>query len=143
MITCSRILKLRQGLYRAMKAQITCFTSFIKLLFSILTKKRQYTYTKHLCALQFPSCNCKFSQLGDSQTYCSLHFHSFMTKFISQLSHSLMRANHRSQQKKLVRTFLLVPAAKRGTSLGLPRVFFYLCRDLQPLDVILDILDSD
>ena len=37
---------------------------------------------------------------------------------------------------------LLVPAAKRGTSLGLPRVFFfYLCRILQPLDVILDILD--
>ena len=40
------------------------------------------------------------------------------------------------------RFLLLVPAAKRGTSLGLPRVFFfYLCRVLQPLDVILDILD--
>ena len=39
--------------------------------------------------------------------------------------------------------FLLVPAAKRGTSLGLPRVFFfYLCRGFQALDVILDILDS-
>ena len=46
-----------------------------------------------------------------------------------------------------VSTFLLLlPAAKHGTSLGLPRVFlfiyFYLCRGLQPLDVILDILDS-
>ena len=41
---------------------------------------------------------------------------------------------------------LLVPAAKRGTSLGLPRVFFFFfnfCRGLQPLDVVLDILDSD
>ena len=43
------------------------------------------------------------------------------------------------------RHFLIVPAAKRGTSLGLPSVFFlffYLCRGLQPLDVILDMLDS-
>ena len=38
---------------------------------------------------------------------------------------------------------LLVQTAKRGTSLGLPRVFFFfLCRGLQPIDVILDIVDS-
>ena len=44
----------------------------------------------------------------------------------------------------LIKILLLVPAAKRGTGLGLPRVFFFflnLCRVLQPLDVILDILD--
>ena len=38
---------------------------------------------------------------------------------------------------------LLVPAVKCGTSLGLPHIFYFnLCQGLQPLDVILDILDS-
>ena len=42
--------------------------------------------------------------------------------------------------------YLHVPAAKRDTSLGLPRDFFFffnLCRGLQPLDLILDILDRN
>ena len=47
--TCSRILTnfTRWGFHQAMKAQITCFTSFIKLLFFVLTK-RKTTYEAHI-----------------------------------------------------------------------------------------------
>ena len=43
-------------------------------------------------------------------------------------------------------TLFTCASSEAGTSLGLPRVFFIflnLCGGLQPLDVILDILDSD
>ena len=56
----------------AMKARRTCFISFKKLLFSVLTKRKRYT--KFVCILSLLSWNCKFSQLEHSQSYCSRHF---------------------------------------------------------------------
>ena len=42
--------KLCRGFYQAMKARTTCFISFIKLLFFILTK-RKTTYEVRMCNL--------------------------------------------------------------------------------------------
>ena len=67
--------KLCQGFHQAMKAwRLTCFISFIKLVFSDSTRERRHT--KRVCIALFLSRNCKFSQLGDSQSYRSNHFHS-------------------------------------------------------------------
>ena len=72
--TCSRILaNFSQRFHEVMKAQITCFISFKKLLFSVLTK-RKTIYEVCSSILEFLSWNCKFSQLRDHQPYCHVIF---------------------------------------------------------------------
>ena len=70
LLICSRILpNVRLGFHQAMKARRTCFISFIKLLFSVLTKRK--TMYEALMILKFLSWNSKFFQ-----QHCSRHFHA-------------------------------------------------------------------
>ena len=66
--------KLCRGFHHVMKARRTCFISFIKLLFSDLTKRKTIRICTCIYCSYILSWNCKFSQLGDSHSYCSHQF---------------------------------------------------------------------
>ena len=64
--------KLCQGFHQDMKARITCFISFVKLLFSVLTK-RKMIYEAHMNTLLYFMKLLIHTTWRQSQSYCSHH----------------------------------------------------------------------